>query len=188
MTEYSIDRTRCKALRVIAESDKEVAAIDRLEEFRGCEQDVRLAAALYQRAGDGENAAELLRMLPPAPTAGDLARIRLRELALEVAERLIGKNRVRIAAAVDDTDPDDDARAIRNDYHCVRDALTSACAPLVLELRDMRAQRDRAREEVQRVTAERDAARGQLKALSAAITTTAAEAQKAAGRIGGDSG
>lgn len=52
-------------LRPLAESECEHAAILRLSEARGDESDMRVAAAIYERVGEGANAQELLRMLQP---------------------------------------------------------------------------------------------------------------------------
>jgi hypothetical protein len=65
MTLYSIDYHRARDLRRLAESEGELAAIERLADFRGDERDVRLAAELYRREGEGANAAELLAFLEP---------------------------------------------------------------------------------------------------------------------------
>lgn len=62
-TTFSIGYIHARWLRKLAESRGELAAVDRLERGEGDEADVRLAAALYQRNGEGANAADLLRML-----------------------------------------------------------------------------------------------------------------------------
>ena len=63
--EYSIGYSTAKLLRPLTESESEKAAIARLEDFKGSERDLRVAAALFLRAGEGANAAELLRLLDP---------------------------------------------------------------------------------------------------------------------------
>lgn len=64
---YSVGYSHARNLRRIWEAlgggESELAAIDRLAEFRGTAADVRSAARLYAEAGDGANAAELLRVL-----------------------------------------------------------------------------------------------------------------------------
>jgi len=61
MTTYSICYGQEKKLRAIAESRGELAAISRLADFEGTAEDVRCAAAIYTRVGEGGNAADLLR-------------------------------------------------------------------------------------------------------------------------------
>jgi len=64
---YFLGYGSAKALRKLAECGREQAAIDRLERFEGDESDVRLAAEIYKRVGEGANAAHLLRSLAPEP-------------------------------------------------------------------------------------------------------------------------
>jgi len=61
---YSIDYTTAKRLRRIAVDERELGAIARLEAFEGDEDDLRLAAAMYDRAGDREGAEALRWYLP----------------------------------------------------------------------------------------------------------------------------
>lgn len=64
MTTYFIGYTQARELLLAAESAGEQAAVDRLADFRGDERDMRIAVAIYERLGEGANAAELLRMVP----------------------------------------------------------------------------------------------------------------------------
>jgi len=61
--EFCICRGYARDLTAIAESASELATIRRLEEFRGDEQDVRVAAAMYERVGEHANALTMLRMI-----------------------------------------------------------------------------------------------------------------------------
>ena len=161
-TLYSIDYTRAKRLRGLAQGGAEEAAIDRLEEFRGDADDVRTAAALYQRAGDGANAADLLRMLPPEEKA-PARDPRLHALALGVTERLTSHGRQRIEAAIESVDAGDvGAIALRNDYTAVYDALTEAVSPLEGELKRLKIGAFNDATEVSEL-------RGEIRALNAAL-------------------
>jgi hypothetical protein len=62
---YFIGYSTAKQLRPLTESERESAAVERLADFRGDENDVRLAAELFRRVGEGANAAELLRLVAP---------------------------------------------------------------------------------------------------------------------------
>jgi len=61
--QYSVGYAHARRLRTLAEKSSEREAIDRLEDFRGDEGDLRKAASIYQRAGDEDAAAHLLRTL-----------------------------------------------------------------------------------------------------------------------------
>jgi hypothetical protein len=63
---YYICRTYARELRRLAECEQEHAAIARLAGFVGEAADVQTAAEIYRRAGEGANAADLLRQLDPA--------------------------------------------------------------------------------------------------------------------------
>jgi hypothetical protein len=56
---YSVGYAHARRLRTLA-AGTECAAIDRLADFRGDEQDLRAAVAIYERAGDADAAAHLL--------------------------------------------------------------------------------------------------------------------------------
>lgn len=63
MLEFFISYTVLKQLRPLAECEQEHAAIARLHDFRGTEADLMLAAAMFERVGEHENARHLLRQL-----------------------------------------------------------------------------------------------------------------------------
>lgn len=60
--EYEIGRVAARTLRRLAATVREVAALDRLAEFRGSASDVELAARLYERAGERQLADELRKI------------------------------------------------------------------------------------------------------------------------------
>lgn len=70
-SEYHVGYSVAKELSILAEGARELAAIERLANFRGDRNDVITAAAIYDRAGEGANAAELRRLLPPVQVACD---------------------------------------------------------------------------------------------------------------------
>ncbi len=61
-TEFHVCYQQAKRLRTLAKCDQERAAIERLHLFHGTEIDLRLAASIYERAGEGTLAVELLAM------------------------------------------------------------------------------------------------------------------------------
>lgn len=62
-SDHSIGHTQARKLRPLAECEQEHGAINRLVEFRGNNRDIELCAAMYERADEGANAAELRRLL-----------------------------------------------------------------------------------------------------------------------------
>lgn len=56
----SIGIEAAKQLRLLAECEQEHAAITRLVEHRGTHADLILAASMFERVGEGENARALL--------------------------------------------------------------------------------------------------------------------------------
>lgn len=67
METYSISHSYARDLRELVkrQREREDAALARLEDFQGTENDLRLAAAIYDRAGENGKQAELLRLLAP---------------------------------------------------------------------------------------------------------------------------
>ena len=61
---FGVERDVALDLWPLIESGRELATIERLERWEGDESDLRVAASLYERAGEGANAAALLRELP----------------------------------------------------------------------------------------------------------------------------
>ena len=61
-SEYSIGYTTAKQLRSLACED-EMAAIERLLDFRGDAQDMRLVASIFEGAGETKEAQLLLSMI-----------------------------------------------------------------------------------------------------------------------------
>lgn len=61
--QYSVGYDVAKRLRTLAASERETAAIERLLDFQGDEQDLRLAAAMFERSGERDDARELLLTL-----------------------------------------------------------------------------------------------------------------------------
>jgi len=61
--QYSVGYGVAKRLRTLAASERERAAIERLLDFKGDEQDLRLASAMLERHGEGDDARELLSIL-----------------------------------------------------------------------------------------------------------------------------
>lgn len=60
---YSISYAECRELRALASTHSERAAVMRLFDFKGDEQDVLTAAGIYSFRGRADDAARLLRLL-----------------------------------------------------------------------------------------------------------------------------
>ncbi len=60
---YEVGHTHARRLRELARCEPELAAIDRLALFEGTDVDVRVAASVWQRAGETELAAQLVASL-----------------------------------------------------------------------------------------------------------------------------
>lgn len=61
--EYHLGYCAVRALRALAEGEREHHVLNRLEEGRGDADDMRLAASLYKGAGDSACARDLLAMI-----------------------------------------------------------------------------------------------------------------------------